>query len=482
MRYVTLDEAKPNMMLAYRVYDSFGHILVNNDTVLTEQSISKLKEYGLDGVYITDSLSDDICIEPVITPELRNEGLECVREGNIEKCQEISKEIVKQILNNDMLSLDLTDLRTYDDYTYAHSINVAVLCCIIAFGMKMGEKDMEQVVTAAVLHDLGKLEIPDEILNKPGRLTQEEYEVMKTHSTISYELIKDRWDVSAQVKAAVLYHHENVDGSGYPSGLTGEEMTILTKILHVADVYDALTAKRPYKEPYSPFEACEYLMGACGIMFEKSVVESLMKYVPLYPRGTLVTLSNNNEAIIYENIGIHNLRPIVRLITGELLDLSLPETYNITILRKSDDKFDPIASEDERKKMLGTPQKKYRIMVVDDMASNLHAMREMLKNLYDVVPLKDGYKAISQIKDHVWPDLIIMDIDMPKLNGIDTARIINEFTGGKIPILYVTDLCDKQTVMMCHSMKAAGYIVKPYNPVFVKSEIRRILRGRSDTE
>ena len=115
---------------------------------------------------------------------------------------------------------------------------------------------------------------------------------MKSHATVSYELLKERWDVSAQVKSAVLFHHENVDGSGYPQGLEGHEQTLFTKILHVADVYDALVSKRPYKNPYSPYEASEYLMGGCGIMFDQTVVDILLRYVPLYPKGTAVILSD----------------------------------------------------------------------------------------------------------------------------------------------------------------------------------------------
>lgn len=116
------------------------------------------------------------------------------------------------------VSLDLTDLRSYDDYTYAHSVNVAVYCGVIGMGMGMSEVELGHLVTAALLHDLGKLQIPDEILNKPGRLTQEEYLIMKSHATLSYQIISERWDISAHIKEAVLHHHENVDGSGYPDG------------------------------------------------------------------------------------------------------------------------------------------------------------------------------------------------------------------------------------------------------------------------
>lgn len=145
--------------------------------------------------------------------------------------------------------------------------------------------------------------IPPEILNKPTRLTNEEYEIMKTHSTLSYEIIKGRWNISSKVKAAVLYHHENVDGSGYPKGIDGDGMTMFTKILHVADVYDALVSRRPYKGLHSPYEACEFLMGADGIMFDPKVVEALVLCVPLYLNGTQVLLSDGREGIIVDNVG-----------------------------------------------------------------------------------------------------------------------------------------------------------------------------------
>ena len=287
MRYVSLKDARPGMVLAYDLYDSFGRTLVGSNCELTAYYIEKLNDYGFDGIYIEDELSKGIEIEPAISPQLRASGLACVREGNIDGCQDIAKRIVEEILDRGAMSLDLADLRTYDDYTYAHSVNVAVFCCAIGMGMEMNEEDLTNLVTAALLHDLGKLQIPNEILNKPGRLTQEEYQIMKSHATLSYEYISERWDLSAHIKTAVLFHHENVDGSGYPQGLDESEQTLFTKILHVADVYDALISKRPYKKPYSPYEASEYLMGGCGIMFDRTVVNTLLKYVPLYPKGTV---------------------------------------------------------------------------------------------------------------------------------------------------------------------------------------------------
>lgn len=352
MRYVLLKDAEPGMLLAQDILDAQGRILIGYKCELTALYIEKLREYGFDGVYISDELSEDIELKEIITPQLRSEGLACVRERNIDGCQQVAKKIVEEILSSGDLRLELSDLRSYDDYTYAHSVNVAVICCVIGIGLKLNEKDLTNLVMAALLHDFGKLSIPTEILNKPGRLTPEEYQIMKSHARLSYELISDRWDISAHTKVAVLFHHENEDGSGYPQGLGGSEQTLFTKILHVADVYDALVSKRPYKNPYSPFDACEYMMGGCGVLFDQTVVEKLLEYVPLFPKGTMVTLSDGREGIVYENFSYHNLRPIIRLLDGTMVDLLESDNLNLTILAKQEEEHSLEKEERARREML----------------------------------------------------------------------------------------------------------------------------------
>ena len=480
MRYVLLKDAEPGMCTAYNVYDSYEHILISAGISLTKTYIEKLRKYGFEGVYIIDELSEDIKVEQVISPELRAKGLARVREKNVEKCQSVSVDIVEEILGKDVLSLDLTDLRTFDDYTYAHSVNVAVLCCIIGLGLKLKAQELRQIVVAALLHDIGKQSVPTDILNKPERLTPEEYEVMKSHAKTSYELVKNRKDLPVAVKTAILHHHENVDGSGYPQGIEGNDLSLLAKILHVADVYDALTSARPYKAPYSPYEASEYLMGACGIMFDKEVVQALLRFVPLYPKGSMVKLSNGQRGIIFDNVGHHNLRPVIRLTDGTMFDLEDEENLNVTIIHDAEEE-DVVESELARKQML-REAKRYKVVVVDDMNTNLQLARGMLKNLYDVSLFKSGQQLLDYLDKHKHPDLILMDIDMPEMDGIETAKRVQEKTCSQVPIMFVSAICNRETVMMCREMNAAGYIIRPYNQVFMKSEIKRVLTGRSDAD
>ena len=156
----------------------------------------------------------------------------------------------------------------------------------------------------------------------------------------------------------------------------------------------ALTSRRPYKKPYSPYEAVEYLMGACGIMFDKNVVEVFMERVPLFPRGTEVNLSDGRKGLIYENKGPHNLRPVLNMPDGTKLDLMENKNLNVTILPPEYlDTVSPDSEEPGRKKMVQETARK-KIMIVDDMKTNLDAMRGILEDEYTVILCKCGKQAL----------------------------------------------------------------------------------------
>lgn len=345
MRYITIDKAESGMTLAKALFDSEDRVLVGRGIMLTQDYIEKLEKRGFGGFYIEDELSKDIHIEETISLELRSRAAKCLRELDIDATIDVAKEIVRQLQEAATLSLDMIDLKNFDNYTYLHSVNVAVLSTVIGIGLDMKEAELVDLCAGAMLHDLGKLSIEPEIINKTGFLTSEEYEIVKSHSRISYDLIKEKWNIAATTKAAVLEHHENEDGSGYPLGLSGEDIHRFAKIIHVADVYDALTTKRPYKKAYSIPEAMEYLMGSCGRLFDKQMVEAFMSYVPVYPKGTTLHLSDGNEGIVVENSRFRTLRPMVRLFDGTTYDLFEDTSLrNVTILNIGDE---TIASRDE---------------------------------------------------------------------------------------------------------------------------------------
>ncbi len=481
MRYINMSNIVPGMKLGSEVYDSYGRVLLGGKAELTKEYIDRLIYLGFDGLYISDELSKDISVEPIITPFLRGKGIDCVRRQDIDGCKIVAKEMIAEIIDKGTISIDMTDLRECDDYTYSHSVNVALYSSIIGLSLGFDEKALEELALAGLLHDLGKMSIPKEILNKEGRLTQEEYQIMKSHSKISYDIIKERWDITPNVKVAVLFHHENEDGSGYPNGIVGADMTLYTKVLHVADVFDALLSKRPYKKPYSAYEVSEYMMGACGIMFDQDIVTALLKHVPLYPKGTEMIMSDGRHCIIVENKEMHNLRPIIRLMDGQTINLMDKEYFNITLVAAANTDSISRESEEERNIMIKA-YKRRKVMIVDDMMTNLQMLRGILEYFYDLTLVKNGKQALRYLEKNEPVDAIVMDVDMPGMDGVETARRIRDELHIEIPLLFVTTLNDMDTVERCREVGADGYIVRPYQPTFIKSELKRIITGRGDAE
>lgn len=481
MRYVSINDAKPGMKLAYDLFDLQGRIVVGANKALTETIITRLDQYGFSGMYIDDEITGDIEIQPVISPELRETGMACVKENDIDQCIAVARNIVDEVIKNGAIRLDMLDLRTYDDYTYAHSVNVAVLCCLVGLCIELSLEDLESLVIAALIHDLGKREIDASILYKQERLTPEEYQVMKSHVIRSYELIADRMDISTQVKSTVLGHHENVDGSGYPHGLTSNEQTLLMKIIHVVDVYDALTTRRPYKKPYSPAEAMEYLMGGCGTLFDIEVVRRFMQCVPLYPKGTEVRLSDGRTAVVLENSNLHNLRPIVRT-TEEIeeIDLLHREHYMLTIVGLDEEKIDsPAVQEHGRRKMIAIKQRPF-LLIVDPSIENQNELIRILSKKFDIATSDTGANALEYLKRGRCPDIILMEQNMPQMDGIETLNKAREMVGENLRVLFTTDKCDLVSIRRFLGNRANGYLIRPYRPVFVKSEVERIINGWSE--
>ena len=332
MKFVLVEDLKPEMVTMKNLYNNNGNLLVAKNKKLTQDMINKIQKIGYIGLYIYDNDVDKDYKE-IISDTLRIKTIQSLKTLNIDATIKFTHDIINELLNNvDSMCIDLKDLRDYDNYTYQHSINVAILSITIGIGMGFKKKELQQLGLSAILHDLGKLKIPKEILNKPSKLTKEEYEEVKKHSRLGYDLIKQNYNIKAVSKVGVLSHHENEDGTGYPQGLKSAKIHKFAKIIHVADVYDALTHKRVYKDAYSALEAIEYIMANTNIMFDEKVVEVFLKYIIVYPVGSYVLLSNNEKAIVLENNRHMPLRPIVRLNDGSVINLM--EQLNITIIQQ----------------------------------------------------------------------------------------------------------------------------------------------------
>ncbi|NSW89854.1 MAG: HD-GYP domain-containing protein, partial [Firmicutes bacterium] len=237
------------------------------------------------------------------------------------------------------LLVNIIDLKSYDDYTYSHSVNVTILSLSIGAVIGLSKNILFKLGMAALLHDIGKVFIPKEILNKNGRLNESEFEIVKTHPYKGYQILKENNSFSYYSSIGVLHHHEKYNGTGYPFELVGSEISLLGRIITVADVYDALTSDRPYRKAMFPSEAIEYIMGGGGTLFDSEIVKFFTKIVVPYPVGTSVLLSNNTTGIVVKNYSDCCMRPIIKvvkhgdtLVTPYYIDLKNdPNTRGIVI-------------------------------------------------------------------------------------------------------------------------------------------------------
>jgi HD-GYP domain-containing protein (c-di-GMP phosphodiesterase class II) len=226
--------------------------------------------------------------------------------------KEVVENVVDSIVYNKDLMINMVDLKTYSDYTYYHSVNVCVVAIAIGVALELNKRELYYLGMSAMLHDIGKKFISIDILDKTGPLTDCEFMEIKNHPQLGYQHIKSQYNLPASVYIAIWQHHEKFDGSGYPNGKKGREISLFGRILVVADIYDALVSKRPYHEAYSPSDAIEYIMSNNGSIFDPIIVDAFLKKVAAYPIGSCVELSDGTKALVVENFQNANLRPLVR--------------------------------------------------------------------------------------------------------------------------------------------------------------------------
>lgn len=335
MRYVSINDVTPGMVLARDLVDGYSRLLARAGKPVTSNMIYKLRDMGIPGFYIQDRLSKDVNIEPLISEETRQAAINDLRTLNIDNAMDTARKMVKELLSVEKLSLELITLKSYHDYTYQHSVNVATIAAMIGIGLQLSEEELVNLASVGLLHDIGKIWISNDILNKPGALTQEEFEEIKKHPEYGYQMLKKNFNVSATIKTGVFEHHENEDGSGYPRQLIGDKIHRYAKIIHIADVYDALTSKRPYRDPSCPSDAIEFLLANCSSMFDEKYVRIFTKYVPAYPKGVTVELSNGEKGIVIENYADFVLRPKIIFFNGKEVSLKDDMSYMSVVINRA---------------------------------------------------------------------------------------------------------------------------------------------------
>jgi len=344
MRYIPISQVEPGMALGQDIYDGAGRMLLASHLILNREYIASLSALGFPGVYIDDAFSEDIEIVEVIRPEVKREALSLINSMFIDdpqvgldlKMKHVAEEVVESVLLNGYVMCNMMDIKSYDDYTYYHSVNVGILAAMVGSTFDLNVQQLADLTMAAMLHDVGKRFIPLEILNKEDHLSDEERAVLQTHPRQGADFLRDHYkNFSVYVLQGVLQHHEWYDGEGYPLGRMSDDIPLEARIISVVDVYDALTSNRPYREAHSNAEALEYIMGSSGRQFDPEVIDHFMHKIAIYPVGVQVELSDGSSAVVMENYEEFVLRPKVKQIgTGRVMDLARdPELRNITITR-----------------------------------------------------------------------------------------------------------------------------------------------------
>lgn len=360
MIYISTNLLKPCMILARAIPSRGSSIpLVAVGEKLTASLIEKLKERGIQGVYIQNDLIDDLDQQEFIEPEFKNQLIQNIKKefdfytrkrsinvsiNSFKAFSNMAGDLVERIMNKQDLLFNVLDIRDYDTYTYEHSIYVGTLSVVIGMNMGLLKTDLHNLALSGFLHDIGKLSIPLEITNKPGPLTDEEFEVMKQHPANSKQFLSPSFRCSTSVVSGILSHHERYDGNGYPAGLEGDKIPLYGRILALADVYDALSSNRPYRKAWQPEKIMEYMIGASGTQFDERIVPYFIESIVIYAIGTMVYLSDGSYGVVIANLKEYILKPDVKIVfpperQGETLQLSAEENKVFIVRRATDEEL-----------------------------------------------------------------------------------------------------------------------------------------------
>jgi HD-GYP domain-containing protein (c-di-GMP phosphodiesterase class II) len=323
---ISLDNVKPGAILGKAIWGDEGYVLLKEDAVLTSRYIQRLKKIGIAKCYIKDEISEGIVLPKRLDDKLRIEAIEIVSglyNGVLEnrhtpvktwkRIEQLIDNILDEMLGEDELVCDMMDLKTYDNYTFSHCVNVALLSTVTGTAMGLDRTMLYHLAVGGLMHDVGKMFIPIELVNKDQSLTSEEFELMKTHPEKGYQYLLDAGQTNENACEGVLHHHERVDGLGYPNGIYGRSINRFGKIYAICDVYDAITSDRPYRKAWNVNEGLEYIMANGNIRFDALVVKDFLNNIMPYPVGTIVKLSNGFKAIIIKNNKKIVNRPTIRI-------------------------------------------------------------------------------------------------------------------------------------------------------------------------
>ncbi|MBW4829575.1 MAG: HD-GYP domain-containing protein [Clostridiaceae bacterium] len=320
---ISINDAIEGMVLAENIYSSDGISLLRKGAILKNSYIENLKENDVKNICIDNESFNKISVEGLVKSATSKEAIIIAKkiinrlpfsqEKNIKEIIFIKEKIIDELLSEKEILKNILNMKTIDNHIFNHCVNVSVISIIIGKSLGYNKEELIKLGKGAMLHDIGKIFIPLEILNKPGKLTKEEYEIVKKHTTFGYEILNKISGVDEELANISLSHHERYDGLGYPNSLKAGDIHEFSSIVAVSDVYDALTSDRIYRKKVKNEEAVEYLFNMKWKQFDGNIIDKFIESVASYSIGRKVILNTGERGIVAEgNKGVPT-RPIVKI-------------------------------------------------------------------------------------------------------------------------------------------------------------------------
>ena len=340
-RTIPVGQCMPGMRVSRDLYSITNTLLVPMGTILDEYSIRRLDELLIPYVDIYEMTEEEIETaaqsferEYAIHLDSVKDIFASLDSGNMLRMESV-RSAVAGVIGSNIGSRDilhtLNNLRSVDDYTYTHSLNVGVLAMMLARWSGLPEDRVKQICYAGVLHDIGKARVPESILNKPGKLSPDEFATIKKHSVAGYDILKQNPTIAEDIRQGVLMHHERIDGKGYPLGVTGERINQYARLIAIADVFDAMVSDRCYRQKESPFNVLEHFENQCLGHLDPQYLGIFIEKMSVYFLGEQVRLSDGREAKVVFINPHHLSRPMVQL-GDQVIDLRQDKSLSIAQL------------------------------------------------------------------------------------------------------------------------------------------------------
>lgn len=324
MRLVSINKIEPQAYLAKTVYEESGRIILLKGTQLNENYIKRLKNLGVEMAYIEDDKGADIEIDSDVMEEARlqvfkivRRSLPKIRAGESSESRSIRATVndtLSEIMRMEELMIYLTDVKSLRDHTFDHSVNVCVLALITGVALGYDQGKLTDLGIAALLHDVGKVAVLDNIVNNPKVFVPDEYKQIQKHVEYGYETLKKARHISESAADVALQHHERFNGNGYPMGRKGHEIHEFARITAIADVYNALVSARPYRAGMLPYEVELCIHKGIGTDFDPDIAREFIRITVPYPLGSMVLLNTGYMGIVINIPQDYPTRPRLQLL------------------------------------------------------------------------------------------------------------------------------------------------------------------------